>query len=217
MHTRVVVIDDHALVRSALCRALNEVPDMSVVGTSDSMDRAIAVVAEAAPDVALVDLRLGRERPVERMQELRDASPATQLLVLTAWATRHGVEAALAAGARGVLSKSQGFGELVAGVRRAHAGEIVICPELLPALIRRATAPTDGELDDRDFRVLELLVDGRTTGEMAAHLYLSERTVRNRVRMLMAKLGVHTRAEAVAQALRLGLVPPAEPDPPAFR
>ena len=212
MPTRVVVIDDQALVRLALCRALGDVPDIAVVGMADSIDGAIAVVGELAPDVALVDLRLGRERPIERMQELRDASPSTKLLVVTAWATSHGVESALAAGARGVLSKSQRFDELVEGVRRVHGGEVVICPELVPALIRHATAPTDADLDDRDFCVLELLVDGRTTGEIAGHLCLSEHTVRNRIRMLMAKLGAHTRAEAVAEALRRGLVLPAEPD-----
>lgn len=212
MPIRVVVIDDHALVRLALCRALGALPDIAVAGTSGSVDDAVALVAATQPDVALVDQRLGRERPVDRLVEFREASPATKLLVVTAWATRHGLESALAAGARGVVSKSQRLDELADGVRRVHQGEVVICPELVPALIQRATAPTDADLDDRDFCVLELLVDGRATSEIASQLCLSEHTVRNRIRMLMGKLGAHTRGEAVAEALRRGLVLPAEPD-----
>lgn len=209
---RVVVIDDQALVRLALCRALGAVPDITVVGMSDAIDDAIDVVAAVTPDVALVDLRLGSERPIERMQEFLEASPSTKLLVVTAWATRHGVETALAAGARGVLSKTQRFDELLDGVRRVHAGEVVICPALVPALIQRATAPSDADLDHRDFSVLEQLVEGRATSEIASRLCLSEHTVRNRIGTLLAKLGAHTRAEAVALALRQGLVLPAEPD-----
>lgn len=212
MPIRVVVIDDHELVRSALSLALRAESEIDVVGTARTVDDAVRVVASARPDVALLDLRLGRERPVDRMAELLAASPATRMLVVTAWATRQTLESALAAGARGVLSKSQRLDELVDGVRRVHRGEVVICPELVPALLQRATAPSEADLDDRDFEVLELLVEGRATSEIAARLCVSEHTVRNRIRTLMNKLGVHTRGEAVAEALRRELVLPAEPD-----
>ncbi len=209
---RVVVIDDHELVRSALSGALSLEPGISVAGTCSSMAEAVALIARVEPDVALVDLRLGRERPIDRMAELLAASAATRVLVVTGWATGHGLGTALAAGARGVLSKSQPLDELVDGVRRVARGEVVICPELVPALVQRATAPSGTELDARDFSILERLVEGRATGEIAGLLCLSEHTVRNRIRMLLAKLGAHTRAEAVAEALRRGLVLPAEPD-----
>lgn len=212
MPIRVVVVDDHALVRLALGRALGATPDIAVVGTSGSVDDAIAVVAATQPDVVLVDQRLGRERPVDRLSEFCAAAPAARVLVVTAWATGHGLESALAAGACGVVSKNQRLEELVDGVRRVHRGEVVICPELVPALVQRATSPTDADLEDRDFSVLELLVEGQATSEIAAQLCLSEHTVRNRIRTLMGKLGAHTRGEAVAEALRRGLVLPAEPD-----
>lgn len=207
-----MVVDDHALVRLALGRALDATPDIVVVGTSGSIGDAATVLAQVRPDVALVDLRLGRERPVERMHELQEASPATRLLVVTAWPTNHGLESALAAGARGVLSKSQRLDELVDGVRRVHRGEVVICPELVPAAIQRATAPSSEDLDHRDICMLELLTEGRATSEIAAELCLSEHTVRNRIGTLMTKLGVHTRAETVAEALRRGLIYPVEPE-----
>lgn len=213
MTTRVVVIDDQELVRSALSVALAAVPEMAVVGTSDSVDDAVRVLTLTGPDVVLLDLRLGREHPLDRMAELLDAAPATQVLVLTGWATRHGLESALAAGARGVLSKSQRMDELVDAVRRVHRGEIVICPDLVGDLLRRATAPADASLDDRERDVLELLVEAQGTAEIAARLCLSEHTVRNRIRGLMTKLDAHSRGEAVAEALRRGLVLPAEPGP----
>lgn len=211
MAIRTIVVDDHTLVRLALCRALAAVSDIDVVGMAASTDEAVDVLALMRPDVALVDLRLGRERPVDRMPELQGASPATRLLVVTAWATEHGLESALFAGARGLLSKTQPLVELVDGVRRVHRGEVVICPELVPALIQRATAPSGTDLDDLEFRVLELLAEAHTTGEIAAELCLSEHTVRNRLRTLMTKLGVHTRGEAVSEGLRRGLVLPVEP------
>lgn len=212
MSIRVVVVDDHALVRLALSRALGGEQDISVVGMSGSMDDAATVLRRVRPDVALVDLRLGRERPIDRMPELLDASPATRMLVVTAWPTRHGLESALAAGARGVLSKSQRLDELVEAVRRVHRGEVVICPELMPALVQGATAPADADLDHREFSVLALLAEAHTTTEIAAELCLSKHTVRNRIQAVMAKLGAHTRSEAIAEALRRGLILPAEPD-----
>jgi DNA-binding NarL/FixJ family response regulator len=212
MSIRILVVDDHALVRVALCRALAAEPDIEVVGMAASIDDAVEVLASMQPDVALVDLSLGRERPVERMTELQQASPATRLLVVTAWATGHGLESALAAGARGLLSKTQPLDELVDGVRQVHRGEVVICPELVPTLVQRATAPSGAELDDREFRVLDLLAEAHATGEIAARLCLSEHTVRNQIQSLMIKLGAHTRVEAVAEALRRGLVLPMEPD-----
>jgi two-component system response regulator DesR len=212
MPIRVLVLDDQALVRSALGRALDAQDDVEVVGLAGCIDDAVGALGQRRPDVALVDLCLGRERPIDRMGELRRAAPAIRLLVVTAWATRHTLEAALAAGASGLLSKSQPLDELVDGVRRVHRGEVVICPELVPELIQRAASSSDADLSERDLHVLELLAEARDTGEIADRLCLSEHTVRNGIRALLSKLGVDTRVEAVSEALRRGLILPVEPE-----
>jgi len=212
MVIRTLVLDDHALVGSALCRALGTFDDLDLVGSARSVDEALDALDRTRPDVALVDLRLGAELSVDRMVDLLGASPGTRLLVLTAWATEHGLDRALAAGARGLLSKEQPLDELVDGIRRVHAGELVVCPDLVDVLVRRATAPAAPVLDRRELEVLALLAEARSTDDIAARLCLSEHTVRNRIRTLMAKLDVHTRVEAVSEALRRGLVLPVEPD-----
>ncbi len=208
---RTLVIDDHALVGSALCRALATFDDVEVLGATTSIDEAVDVLDRLRPDVALVDLRLGAEVSVDRMVDLLGASPGTRLLVLTAWATEHGLDRSLASGARGLLSKEQPLDELVEGIRRVHAGELVVCPDLVDALVQRAaTRPVT--LDERELEVLGLLAEARSTDDIAARLFLSEHTVRNRIRSLMAKLDAHTRVEAVSEGLRRGLLLPVEPD-----
>lgn len=213
MVIRTLVVEDHALVGAALSRALGRVDDVEVVGMATSADEAVALLARLRPDVALVDLRLGRELAVHRMADLRAASPSTRLLVVTAWATEHGLDQVLLAGAKGLLSKTQPLAELVDGVRRVHAGELVVCPELVHALVRRATtaSPHDAP-EDREVEVLELLAEAWSTEDIARRLCVSEHTVRNRIRTLMAKLGTHSRVETVSEGIRRGLVLPEEPD-----
>lgn len=213
MVIRSVVVEDHALVGSALCRALGAFEEVDVLALATSVDEAAEVLRRLEPHVALLDLRLGRDRSIDHLYELRSASPDTRFLVVTAWATEHGLDQALDAGAHGLLSKSQPLTELVDGLRRVHAGELVVCPELLPSLVQRATATDSGStVDGRDVEVLELLADARSTEEIARRLCMSEHTVRNRIRTAMAKLGVHSRVEAVSEAMRRGLVLPLEPD-----
>lgn len=215
MVIRSVVVEDHALVGSALCRALGTFDDIEVLALATSVAEASAVLGRLEPDVALLDLRLRGARSVDHLRELHTVSPATRFLVFTAWATEHGLDQALDAGAQGFLSKTQPLVELVEGVRRVHAGELVVCPELLPVLVQRATATDAGvSVDDREVEVLELLADARSTEDIARRLCMSEHTVRNRIRDVMAKLDAHSRVEAVSEAMRRGLVLPVEPDLP---
>ncbi len=211
MGMRALVVDDHQLVGAALCDALAGRGDVEVVGLATTLDDALSLLASRRPDVALVDLCVGPERALDRMAEMRAASPATKLLVVTGWASEHGLDQALAAGASGFLSKGQPLEQLLDGVRRVHAGELVVCPDLLAALVDRVTSgPDPAALEPREFDVLELLAEGCSTHGIAETLHVSEHTVRNRIQTLMAKLEVHTRVEAVAEGLRLGLVLPVE-------
>ena len=218
MSTRIAVVEDHALVASALAGALELVDGLEVVGTAPSVPDAVAMLRQRRPDVALVDLRLGAASALDHLAELRAAAPHTRLLVLTAWASEPSLDQALAGGACGLLSKAQPLDELVDGVRRAAAGEIVVCPTLLDALVRRATGRCrDDAPDPRDVEVLELLADAWPTARIARSLCLSEHTVRNRIRGCMAKLGTHSRVETVVEATRRGWLLPREPVAAASR
>lgn len=208
---RSIVVEDHALVGTALCRVLAGVDDIEVVGMATEIGEAVDLVKRCRPDVALLDLRLGPDLVVDHLRALTAASPSTRFLVLTGWPTEHGLDVALAGGAVGLLSKCQPMHELIAAVRSAHAGELVVCPELLPALVRRAVSPEPTTIDDGEVAVLELLVDARSTQQIADALCLSQHTVRNRIASSMAKLGVHSRVEAVGEAVRRGVVLPVEP------
>lgn len=211
MGIRTAVVEDHALVGTALCRTLSGVPDVDVVGMATDLRDALELLAGTRPDVALLDLRLGSDLVVDHLRALTEASPATRLLVLTGWPTEHGLDQALAGGAVGLLSKCQPLQELVDAVRHAHAGDLVVCPDLLPALVRRAVAPDPSPVDDGEVAVLSLLVDACSTREIAEALCISQHTVRHRIASSMAKLGTHNRVEAVGEAVRRGLVLPVEP------
>lgn len=206
-----LVVEDHELVGTALCRALDGVGGIEVVGMATGIEDALELLARHRPDVALLDLRLGPDLIVDHLRALGTASPSTRLLVLTGWPTEHGLDQALAGGAAGFLSKCQPMSGLVDGIQRAHAGELVVCPELLPALVRRAVDPEPTQLEEREIDVLALLVDARSTEEIATKLCISEHTVRNRIGSSMAKLGTHSRVEAVQEAVRRGVVLPVEP------
>lgn len=211
MTIRIAVVEDHAIVGSALCGALGAVEGLAVVGMASTADDALALVARTQPDVVLLDLLLGSHRGADVIPELRRSAPAARVLVVTAWATEHAMDLALSRGALGLLSKLQPLAELVDGVRRVDAGHVVVCPALVPALVRRATAGRETAVEPRDVELLELLAQARTTSEIAGAMCMSEHTVRNRIRILMAKLGVHTRVEAVSEGLRRGYVLPQEP------
>jgi two-component system, NarL family, response regulator DesR len=212
---RILVVEDHQLVGAALCGALAGFDDLDILGVETTFDGALEAARCDLPDVVLVDLRLGSESALDRLPELARSVPAARALVVTAWATEHAMAVALAAGARGLLSKAQPLESLVDGIRRVHAGELVVCPELVPALVRRATG--QAVLDVREMEVITLLAGARSTPEIAERLCLSRHTVRNRIAGSMAKLGVHSRVELVCEATRRGLVLPDEPALPGAR
>lgn len=209
MSIRVLLVEDHQLVGAALGAALAGHDDLELLGVAATFDGALAASRRGHPDVVLVDLRLGRECALDRLGELRSSAPSARALVLTGWATEHALSIALAAGARGLLSKAQPLEALVDGIRRVHHGELVVCPELVPALVRRATAGT--VLDGREIEVVAMLAGACSTSEIAERLCLSRHTVRNRIAASMAKLQVHSRVDLVREATRQGFVVPEEP------
>jgi DNA-binding NarL/FixJ family response regulator len=211
---RVLVVEDHEMVATALEAALGQDPRLRVVGIASRIGDALTLVAEHRPDVVVTDLRLDGVEIADQLPRFAELVPGIRLLVVTGWATERTLFDCLDHGAHGFLAKSQRLDELVDAVVRVSLGETVVAPPLLPALVRR-TSPRTGkdraELTPRELEVLQLLGEGAGTKEMADRLSVSPNTIRNHVRALLAKLGATTRLEAVTIARRMDLIAPIDP------
>lgn len=209
----VVVLEDHEMVASALEAALGQDPRLTVVATTSQLDDALDAVARHRPEVLVTDLRLDGVEVASELPRFTALVPELRILVVTGWATERTLFESLDHGASGFIAKAQPLDELVDAVVRVAAGETVVAPPLLPALVRRSSTAGGhdrAQLTRRELEVLRLLGDGVGTKEMAARLQVSPNTIRNHVRALLAKLGAGTRLEAVTIARRLDLIAPHE-------
>ena len=207
---RIVLVDDHPVVRAGLRALVDGQDDLSVVGEADGLDRALEVVAAERPDVVLMDLSLGDGRPggAEVTAALRDLADPPQVLVLTTYDTESDILRALEAGARGYLLKDAPPDELFAGIRATARGETVLASSVAATLVRRTT-PGATTITEREVEVLELLSRGLGNKEMARELFVSEATVKSHLSHIYTKLGVDTRAGAVAAAIERRIIRPA--------
>ena len=206
--TRVLVVDDHPVVRHGLIAILGYEPDITVVGDAADGEEAVRLILERQPDVVLLDLRLPKLSGIEVMRQVRAQAPRVRFLVLTTYDTDEYIGPALAAGAQGYLLKDALPDELARGVRAVMRGGASLEPEVAARLIERMAEGERGdELSGRELEVLRLLVAGASNKAVAAQLGLSENTVKTHISRIFAKLGVQSRAEAVAVALQRGLVP----------
>ena len=206
---RLLVVDDHQLFASSVADALAAEPDIEVVGMAHDVAGAERAVAMAKPDVVLLDHRLPDGDGVATISRLTQLHPAAQIVVLTASTADQVLVAAIEAGAAGFLSKTRSLRELKAAVRAAAAGESVISPELLSRLLPRMRGPGRGgvsTLTPREVEVLELVAQGLSNAAIADRLVVSVHTVRNHVANLSAKLGAHSKLEAVSLGLREGVI-----------
>jgi DNA-binding NarL/FixJ family response regulator len=207
---RVLVVDDHEVLSASLAHVLDDEPDLVSVGVAGSLERARAMIPTTAPDVVLLDHRLPDGDGVSAITELRGLRPGMKVVVLTASAADHVLVAAIEAGASGFVSKSRSLAELTKAVRAAAAGEAVISPELLARLLprlHRSGRPRATDLTEREREVLGLLADGLSNAAIAEQLVVSVHTVRNHIANLSAKLGAHSKLEALSIAVREGLLP----------
>jgi DNA-binding NarL/FixJ family response regulator len=207
---RVLIVDDHEVLASSLAMVLNHEDDITSVGTASSLADARTMIGSSRPDVILLDHRLPDGDGVAAIGELRDLRPGVGIVVLTASTSDHVLLAAIDAGAAGFLSKTRGIEDVTAAVRAAAAGESVISPELLGRLLRRFQRGRDHhntELTDREREVLGLVAEGLTNATIAERLFVSVHTVRNHIASLSAKLGAHSKLEALSIAVRQGLLP----------
>jgi len=215
---RVIVADDQRVVREGLTLMLGLIDGIEPVGAAADGEEALAMVAEARPDVVLMDLRMPRLDGIEATRRLAETHPDVGVVALTTYADDETVVGALQAGARGYLTKDAGAEQIRTAVERVAAGEAAIDPavqrQLLTAVQHGETppCPPDGELPDgltpREAEVLELIAAGLSNGEIADRLVVSGATVKSHVNHLFAKIGARDRAQAVAYAYQHELVAP---------
>ncbi len=206
--TRVMIVDDHAVVRSGLAAFLTVFDDLLLVGEAGSGSDAVQICKQVDVDVVLMDLMMPEMDGAEATRLIRQQCPHVQVIALTSFREENLVQGALQAGAISYLLKNVSADELADAIRAAHAGRSTLAPEATAALIRAATrpAPVHYDLTPRELEVLALLVQGLSNPEMAEKLVVSRSTIKFHVSSILSKLGVNGRTEAVALALQENLV-----------
>lgn len=209
---RVLLVDDHPIVRQGVRSVLAGHPDIAVVGEADSATALFAALAEHRPDVILLDVRLPGLNGVEIAQRLKREWPAVKVIILTTYEDEEYLFGALRAGAEGYLLKSASPEVLASAIRQVAAGERLLSPALVGKVLRefgelaKAQAQAEAGLSPQELEVLRLIAAGATNREIADRLYWSEVTVKRKVQDILEKLGVANRPQAVAEALRRGLL-----------
>ena len=202
---RVLVVDDHPVVRDGVALLLRGDPALVVVGSAESGRTALERAPQLSPDLVLLDLRLPDMLAPEVVVGLRELVPAALVVVFTAHGDHHGVQAALDAGAHGALLKDAAAIDLVAALRRVLRGERVTDPRLLPGEAGRAAQARSG-LTRREYEVLRLAAQGRTNPEIAECTGLARNTVKTYLQAALHKLGARNRVEAIGKASEAGLL-----------
>ena len=207
---RIVVADDHPVVRAGLVMMLDTQPDMQVIGEAADGVEAVARVTALTPDVVLMDLEMpGLDGP-RAIERIHATQPETRILVLTAYDTDERILQAVQAGARGYLLKGAPRDEIFQAVRVIHAGGSLLQPAIATKLLNRVGDLLRGEreetLTERELQVLELMAKGYRNKEIAKELFITERTVKFHANILFQKLDVDSRTEAVSQALQRGII-----------
>jgi NarL family two-component system response regulator LiaR len=205
---RVMLVDDHAVVRSGLSAFLMVFDDLELVGEAENGLQAVQRAAALQPDVILMDLVMPEMDGAAATRLIREANPHIQVIALTSFREDTLVQAALQAGAISYLLKNVSADELAQAIRAAHAGRSTLAPEAAQVLIQAATRPPEPmfELTERERDVLTWMVRGLSNNEIAAKLVVSPSTVKFHVSNILSKLGVSSRTEAVAFALQHRLV-----------
>ncbi|WP_406480435.1 response regulator [Streptomyces platensis] len=216
--TRAVVADDQTVVREGIVMLLGLLPGIEVVGSAADGAEAIRLVAELAPDVVLMDLRMPRCDGVEATRRIRLEHPRTQVVVLTTYADDDSLFPALQAGARGYLTKDADGDEIVRAIDDVLSGEAGLSPKIQRRLLERFTEPVSpwtGPSDEppdgltaREVEVLRLIAEGQSNPEIARTLHVSTATVKTHINNLFAKAGLRDRAQAIHYAYRQGLAQP---------
>ncbi len=200
---RILVVDDHVIVRKGLVALLNTVEGLAVVGEASDGEEAIQAHRTCRPDVTLMDLRLPKMGGVDAISKIREENPAARIIVLTTFDGDEDIYRALQAGAKGYLLKGMDAAELTDAIRAVFAGKSRIPPAVAEKLAGRMGGPA---LTARELEVLRRIVAGRSNKEIASDLHISEATVKTHINSILSKLGVSDRTQAATSALQRGIV-----------
>jgi len=205
---RVMIVDDHSMVRSGLATFIQVMPDLEFVGEAKNGERAVQQCDQVRPDVILMDLVMPIMNGIEATRAIRQKCPEIQIIALTSFHEEDQVKDALRAGAISYLLKDVSMNELAAAIRAAYDGRPTLAPEATQALIQAASqGPKPGhDLTSREQEVLVLIVEGLNNPKIGVRLHISVTTVRSHVSNVFSKLGVSNRSEAITLALRNKLV-----------
>jgi DNA-binding NarL/FixJ family response regulator len=202
---RVLVADDHPIVRSGIVALLQTAEDVDVVGEAATGEQAVELALELGPDVVLMDLRMPGIDGDEATARIHAARQEVRVLILTTYETDDSILTAIAAGASGYLLKAAPQEEILAGVRAVARGEFALAPRIATLLVQRVKTPAP-TLSPRETEVLRLVAAGKSNPTIAAMLFVSEATVKTHLLHVFEKLGVSDRTRAVTKAMELGLL-----------
>jgi DNA-binding NarL/FixJ family response regulator len=216
---KLLIVDDHAIFREGLRALLDMEDDFTVIGEASRGDEAVALVAEEAPDVILLDLHLPDGSGASFCRDLRRVSPGSKVLILSAYDDDQEVSAALIAGASGYVLKTVGGGRLADNIRSIHRGEVLLAPSVAAKVVQQLSRLQEetgrqeealNALTPREREVFFLASRGMKNAEIAADLYLSEKTIKTHLRNIYNKLNLTSKAELRLFAVRMGLSPEPE-------
>ncbi|MFC7275405.1 response regulator [Paractinoplanes rhizophilus] len=203
---RLILVDDHPVVRHGLRGMLDAEPDLSVVGEAGSGEAGVSLAAEERPDIVLMDLRMPDGDGVSATERILATVPGVKVMVLTTYESDRDILRAIEAGACGYLLKDASPAELADAVRAAHRGETVLAPSVASTLVRQVRQPAPPALSSRETEVLRLVAGGLTNADIGKRLFISEATVKTHLLRVFNKLDVADRTAAVTTAMRHGLL-----------
>jgi two-component system, NarL family, response regulator LiaR len=199
---RILIVDDHPIVREGLRGVLSGKSGFEVIGEAEDGIEAVLQATSLKPDVVIMDLEMPRKNGYDALVEILQAVPSTRVLILTSFSKDHKIHACLEAGAMGCLLKDSAPQELFRAIRDVHRGEVALHPAIARGLLKPQPARSPDDLTEREIEVLRLIAQGLTNQEIADNLVISVPTVRTHINHLLSKLNLTNRSQAILYALR---------------
>ncbi|MEX1078136.1 MAG: response regulator transcription factor [Homoserinimonas sp.] len=203
---RVLVADDHPIVRSGIVALLRAAADVEVIGEASTGTEAVALALDLQPDIVLMDLRMPGLDGDQATAQILARHPRVKVIILTTYESDDSILSAIEAGASGYLLKAAPEEEILAGIRSVARGEVALAPAIAALLVKRVTAPPTPALSPRETEVLALVAQGLSNPAIATRLFVGEATVKTHLLHVFEKLGVSDRTRAVTRAMELGLL-----------